>query len=119
MIEQYFVATIGEGPTEIELTPGGSAKRVTNDNKDEFIKLKCHFAAYKATESQLEALCQGFYKVFPKSWIQFLTPDELESQMCGQNKIDLEDWRENTETKGFFWKSITLYRFWDIMGTYN
>ena len=41
--------------------------------------------------------------------------------MCGLQTIDLQDWKNNTETRGFnnMVKSLTLHRFWQIMGGYN
>jgi len=35
----------------VELKPGGSATRVNNDNKEEFIRLKCHYIAYKSCKA--------------------------------------------------------------------
>jgi len=59
--------------------------------------------------------------VIPEQWISFLTVDELESSMCGQQTIDLNDWKANTETRGFseYVKSLTIHRFWTIMATYD
>jgi len=41
--------------------------------------------------------------------------------MCGLQTIDLEDWKAHTELRGFssYIKSLTLYRFWQIMETYD
>ncbi len=59
--------------------------------------------------------------MIPASWISFLTADELESLMCGQNEIDLADWKANTVTQGFsnYVMSMTVHRFWTIMATYD
>ena len=55
------------------------------------------------------------------AWVKFFAVDELESFMCGLSNIDLSDWRSNTEIRGFsnIIKSLTLYRFWQIMATYD
>jgi len=120
VIEQYFEHSTDEGKS-IELVPGGSATRVTNENKAEFIKLKSHYIAYKQCKSQLDSLTAGFYSVVPLEWISHLTAEELEVQLCGQITIDLDDWKENTEYRGFFCAnmSVTVTRFWQIMATYN
>lgn len=39
--------------------------------------------------------------------------------MCGQQHIDLQDWKLNTEYKGFKNDSKTMERFWKAMETYN
>ena len=45
-IELYFTVTKDMTGQEIELKPGGEQIRVTNANKEEFKKLKCHYIAY-------------------------------------------------------------------------
>jgi E3 ubiquitin-protein ligase HUWE1 len=83
--------------------------------------MKCHYIAYKQTKSQLDHLTSGFYSVVPIEWIAHLTAEELEIQLCGQSKIDLDDWKENTEYRGFFSTkmSASISRFWQIMETYT
>ena len=85
------------------------------------MRLKCHYHAYLSCKKQLEQIRKGFYEVIPLSWIKFFAVDELESFMCGLSTIDLADWKANTETRGFsnYVKSLTLHRFWQIMGTYD
>mmetsp|Transcript_96669 Transcript_96669/g.133164 ORF Transcript_96669/g.133164 Transcript_96669/m.133164 type:complete len:84 (+) Transcript_96669:804-1055(+) len=52
IIEQYFTSpkdtSVGQssGQNEVELVPGGANKKVTNENKHEFVRKKCHFIAY-------------------------------------------------------------------------
>jgi E3 ubiquitin-protein ligase HUWE1 len=82
VIDQFFEHSNDEGKT-IELLPGGSSKRVTNENKHEFIRLKSHFIGYKCCKSQLDSLTEGFYSVVPFEWIAHLTVEELEVQLCG------------------------------------
>ena len=42
-------------------------------------------------------------------------------KLGGLSTISLQDWRQNTETRGLnnYIRSPTLMRFWQIMGTYN
>jgi HECT-domain (ubiquitin-transferase) len=51
-----------------------------------------------------------------------MTPDELEAQMCGQVKIDLDDWKNSTEYRDFMMSgklSWTIRWFWQVMETYS
>ena len=57
--------------------------------------------------------------MIPKNWINILTSDELEAIICGNPRIDLDDWKNNTEYKGFGKWSQTTSRFWQVMETYN
>lgn len=45
--------------------------------------------------------------------------EELEAAICGQGHIDLEDWKANTEYKGFKSGSKTVENFWKVMATYS
>mgnify|MGYP001626798514 CR=1 FL=1 len=98
MLGFYFTSTNETNLSEVDLKPNGSNIVVTDSNKHEFMRLKCHYHAYTACKTQLEQIRKGFHTVIPASWISFLTADELESLMCGQNEIDLADWKANTVT---------------------
>lgn len=110
---------LGKGNNTIDLIPGGSRIRVTDDNKADFIKKKCHYIGYKAVSEQLQSLQEGFNKVIPSSWVSLFTPDEIEAAICGNPHIDLEDWKKHTELKGYGMISMTIGRFWKIMETYS
>ena len=48
MLGFYFTSTNENNMTEVDLKPGGSQIPVTDSNKQEFARLKCHYHAYKA-----------------------------------------------------------------------
>ena len=50
-----------------------------------------------------------------------MTVQELESQLCGQTEIKLDDWKNNTEYKGFVMGGFSpvVLRFWQVMETYS
>ncbi len=62
---------------------------------------------------------EGFYKVIPKEWISVFNTDELEAIICGNQHIDLEDWKKYTELKGYGAWSMTVKRFWKCMESYT
>lgn len=113
-LDFWFTATNETNYSEVNLKPGGDNIQVTNTNKQEFVRLKCHYHAYLSCKKQLEQIRKGFYEVVPLAWVKFFAVDELESFMCGLSTIDLHDWKSNTEIRGFsnIIKSLTLYRFW-------
>ena len=67
----------------VELMPGGALIRVTDLNKADFIRKKCHFIGYKCVSEQLQSMQEGFHKVIPQAWVQVFTTDELEAAICG------------------------------------
>jgi hypothetical protein len=120
VLEQFFTAPSAYN-IERELKQNGSKIQVTNENKEEFIRLKCAFTAYGIVKAQLDKVRAGFYTIVPLHWIEYFTADELEAQMCGSSVIDVDDWQQNTELRGFntILPSLTLMRFWEIMRNYN
>ena len=81
-IEQYFVTNDYNG-NERPLVPNGQTIRVTNENKNEFIRLKCDSIAKKWSSEQLKKIKSGFNSVIDDSWVSFMTINELEAQLCG------------------------------------
>ena len=108
------------GSNTVDLIPDGSRVRVTDQNKEDFIKKKSHFIAYKCVKEQLDSLKEGFNKVIQQTWVSSVfTTDELEAAICGDPKISLDDWKANTEIKGYLVWSRTVRRFWKIMEGYS
>jgi hypothetical protein len=99
--------------------PNGSTIRVVDSNKADYIAKKCYYMSYKVVQEQLKSLQEGFYKVIPQNWIGLFTTDELEAIICGNQHIDLEDWKKYTEVKGYGAWSMTVKRFWKVMETYT
>jgi len=121
MLGLFFTSTDETNYAEVDLKPGGANIVVGDSNKTEFVKLKCHYHAYLSCKRQLEKIREGFYEVIPAAWVRFLDVDELETFMCGLQTIELSDWKAHTELRGFnkYINSITVYRFWQIMATYD
>ena len=107
------------GSNTVELIPNGGDILVTDLNKDDFIRKKSYFIGYLSVQDQLDSLVEGFNKVIPQSWVKVFTSDEIEAAICGKSHIDLDDWKANTETKGYGKWSQSVRRFWQAMETYN
>jgi len=121
VIEQYFTTDVNDpyGQLTVDLIINGSYTKVTDDNKGDFIKKKCYYIGYLSIQDQLESMIEGFKSVIELQWIKPFTCQELEQVLCGQQFIDLEDWKNNTELKDFHSYSKTIERFWKCMGTYD
>jgi hypothetical protein len=90
-----------DGSSTVDLIPGGSKVRVTDLNKKDFMRKKCHFIAFKGVKDQLKSIVEGFNKVIPPKWVSVFNVEELEAAMCGNAHIDLDDWKKHTELKGY------------------
>ncbi|XP_037933609.1 E3 ubiquitin-protein ligase Nedd-4-like isoform X1 [Teleopsis dalmanni] len=96
-----------------ELKPGGANIDVTNENKDEYIKLVIEWRFVARVKEQMSAFLDGFGSVIPLNLIKIFDEHELELLMCGIQNIDVKDWRENTLYKGdYHMNHIIIQWFW-------
>ncbi|XP_017018354.1 E3 ubiquitin-protein ligase Nedd-4 isoform X5 [Drosophila kikkawai] len=96
-----------------ELKPGGANIDVTNDNKDEYIKLVIEWRFVARVKEQMSAFLDGFGSIIPLNLIKIFDEHELELLMCGIQNIDVRDWRENTLYKGdYHMNHIIIQWFW-------
>ncbi len=100
----------------VELKPAGKDIAVSEGNKEEFIQLFIDYHLRKKVQSQLASFLDGFYSVVPKEYIASLDPDELEFFICGENTLDMADWRENTTYRGYYGPDHEVIRwFWTVL----
>ena len=69
---------------------------VTEENKWNFAQLFCRSRMYIAIHEQLQAFVSGFYEIIPRELISCFKPRELESLICGFERVDLQDLQANT-----------------------
>lgn len=96
-----------------ELKPNGSQTEVTNENKDEYIKLVIEWRFVARVKEQMTAFLDGFGSIVPLNLLKIFDENELELLMCGIQNIDVKDWRDNTLYKGDYHKNhIVIQWFW-------
>ncbi|XP_033160287.1 E3 ubiquitin-protein ligase Nedd-4 isoform X13 [Drosophila mauritiana] len=96
-----------------ELKPGGANIDVTNENKDEYIKLVIEWRFVARVKEQMSSFLDGFGSIIPLNLIKIFDEHELELLMCGIQNIDVKDWRENTLYKGdYHMNHIIIQWFW-------
>ncbi|XP_032574165.1 E3 ubiquitin-protein ligase Nedd-4 isoform X14 [Drosophila sechellia] len=96
-----------------ELKPGGANIDVTNENKDEYIKLVIEWRFVARVKEQMSSFLDGFGSIIPLNLIKIFDENELELLMCGIQNIDVKDWRENTLYKGdYHMNHIIIQWFW-------
>ncbi|CAD6188549.1 unnamed protein product [Caenorhabditis auriculariae] len=117
-LDMYFVADDhSEGASfEKELVEGGAELRVTEENKDEFVRLMCKWKAGKGVEESSTVLLSAFYQVIDKSIVGILSVDQLRVALSGNMELDLVDWRSNTSYKGgYFDGHVVIKWFWETV----
>jgi hypothetical protein len=86
--------------SEIELKENGASIIVTDENKKEYIELVVDHRLKGAILSQAAAFCQGFHEFISRDELSVFGPHELDSVICGENIIDIDDWQTNCEFQG-------------------
>jgi len=99
-----------------ELKPGGANTSVTEDNKDEYIKLVIEWRFVARVQDQMNAFLDGFNALVPLNLIKIFDEHELELLMCGIQNIDVKDWKQNTLYKGDYHPNhIVIQWFWRVV----
>mmetsp|Transcript_41437 Transcript_41437/g.36805 ORF Transcript_41437/g.36805 Transcript_41437/m.36805 type:complete len:127 (-) Transcript_41437:162-542(-) len=90
----YETEIMGERVVK-ELVPGGYNKKVTNENKREYVTKFCYAMTTKEIEKQLTAFLKGFRTILPKAYIEHLSPADLDQIIRGLPEIDLAMLKKN------------------------
>lgn len=110
----YFA--LEKGNCLYELKENGSEIMITDENKEEYIELRVLFETFNSMKPGITHFKKGFFSVFSDSILSGLTPDELESLLCGKKELDLKEWKKNTEYKGEFSQKHKVVKwFWEIL----
>ncbi|XP_036386793.1 E3 ubiquitin-protein ligase Itchy-like [Megalops cyprinoides] len=116
-LEMYFSVDkeiLGEVTTH-ELKPDGSNIVVTEENKEEYIRLVAEWRLSRGVEEQTQAFFEGFNEVLPQQYLQYFDAKELEVMLCGMQEIDLADWQRNTIYRHYARSSKPVLWFWQLI----
>jgi E3 ubiquitin-protein ligase HUWE1 len=110
----------GGDDAPVELKDRGASIAVTDENKHEYIqlvvehKLKCQF------ERQATAFCQGFFELIAQNELKVFTAEELDAVICGENEVDVADWKHNCEFGGEYSESHpVIMTFFAVIGGWS
>jgi E3 ubiquitin-protein ligase HUWE1 len=98
-----------------ELVPGGRTKRVTEENKIDYIKLLCHMKMTKNIQAQIDAFKSGFQELIPVELVSIFGSKELELLISGLPEVDLEDLRNNTDYHNYTHESQVIIWLWEVL----
>ncbi|MCJ8742042.1 hypothetical protein PDJAM_G00077630 [Pangasius djambal] len=116
-LEMFFSVDkeiLGEITTH-ELKPDGGDILVTEENKEEYIRLVAGWRLSRGVEEQAQAFFEGFNEVLPQQYLQYFDAKELEVLLCGMQEIDLADWQRNTIYKHYTRTSKQIVWFWQLV----
>ncbi|KAM8830943.1 E3 ubiquitin-protein ligase Itchy-like isoform 2-T2 [Synchiropus picturatus] len=116
-LEMFFTVDkdiLGEITTH-DLKPGGEDIQVTEENKEEYIRLVAEWRLSRGVEEQTQAFLDGFNEVLPQQYLQYFDAKELEVMLCGMQEIDLADWQRNTIYRHYARSSKQILWFWQFI----
>ncbi|KAJ2721794.1 hypothetical protein GGI07_003728 [Coemansia sp. Benny D115] len=100
---------------EVELKPGGKDIAVTEENKAEFVQLRIDYRVCGRIKEQFEAFQAGFHELIPEDLIQVFDERELELLIGGLAEIDVDDWKKNTDYRGYTESDQVVQWFWKFV----
>uniref|UniRef100_A0A8C9X908 E3 ubiquitin-protein ligase n=1 Tax=Sander lucioperca TaxID=283035 RepID=A0A8C9X908_SANLU len=116
-LEMFFSVDkeiLGEVTTH-ELKPDGGNIQVTEENKEEYIRLVAEWRLSRGVEEQTQAFFEGFNEVLPQQYLQYFDAKELEVMLCGMQEIDLVDWQRSTIYRHYARSSKQILWFWQFV----
>ncbi|XP_035008162.1 itchy E3 ubiquitin protein ligase a [Hippoglossus stenolepis] len=116
-LEMFFSVDkeiLGEVTTH-ELKPDGGNVQVTEENKEEYIRLVAEWRLSRGVEEQTQAFFEGFNEVLPQQYLQYFDAKELEVMLCGMQEIDLVDWQRSTIYRHYARSSKQILWFWQFV----
>lgn len=62
----------------VELKEGGKSIPLTEENKEEYVRLVVQYRVENSIKDQIKAFLNGFYEIIPRNLIQIFEADQLE-----------------------------------------
>lgn len=104
---------------EIDLIPNGNQILVTDDNKQDYIRLVAHHRMTSAIVPQIEAFMTGFYEQVPPEMICIFTPAELELLICGLPDINIDELKMFTDYHQYHATDDIIVWFWEALESFS
>eukprot|EP00731_Ephydatia_muelleri_P029437 Em0020g1081a len=101
------------------LKPNGKDTPVTNENKEEYVRLYVQWRFRVGIEKQFLALQTGFHELIPPELLKSFDEKELELVISGLGKVDVSDWKANTRLKHCTAESDVVKSFWKAVECYD
>lgn len=103
----------------MDLKPNGRNIPVTDDNKHEYTKLIVENRLTTAIKDQIHHFLEGFHDIIPRDLITIFNEKELELLISGVPDLDLDDWKNNTEYRGYTSTSPQIQWFWRCLRSFD
>ncbi len=62
----------------------------------------------KKSSKAVEALKKKLFEIIPFNYLKVFEPHEIDCLLCGQEEIDVDDWKANTVYEGYTEKDVVV-----------
>ena len=97
---------------EIELIPNGKKTYINNNNKFFFLEKVVEYYTYLRHKDKIDSILKGFNSLIPSDKLNIFSVEEFDLLLSGQIKIDIIDWKNNTEYIGYSPNDNIIKWFW-------
>ena len=105
---------------EIELVPNGKNIKLNDKNKNIFIEKIIYNEIIKPYEEHINYFRKGMLIMLDDELRNIFSIEEFNFILCGQNEININDWKENTIYKGDFNENHKVIKlFWECIESLN
>lgn len=105
--------------TTLDLIENGRNIPVTEENKQEYVRLVTEHRLTGSVKEQLENFLVGFHDIVPPELISIFNEQELELLISGLPEIDVDDWKANTEYHSYSPSSPQVQWFWRAVRSFD
>ncbi|RPB27982.1 hypothetical protein L211DRAFT_476750 [Terfezia boudieri ATCC MYA-4762] len=103
----------------IDLIPNGRNTAVTEENKQEYVRMMVEYKLLTSVQEQMEHFLKGFHDIVPADLVAIFNEQELELLISGLPDIDVDDWRNNTEYHNYSASSPQIQWFWRAVRSFD
>jgi E3 ubiquitin-protein ligase HUWE1 len=102
-----------------DLMPNGRNIPVTEENKQDYVRLVVEHKLLSSVSEQMEHFLKGFHEIIPPELIAIFNEQELELLISGLPDIDVDDWKAHTEYHNYNAASSQIQWFWRAVRSFD
>ncbi|KAH7103559.1 ubiquitin-protein ligase [Auriculariales sp. MPI-PUGE-AT-0066] len=103
----------------VDLVPNGSNIVVDERNKSQYVTKVVEYRIRTRVKAQFESFMLGLHELVPASLLAIFDPRELELLIGGISDIDVADWAQYTDYRGYTASDEVVKWFWECVGGWS